>query len=112
VIPQDDAVLHASNVGMPVTLDHVGTFADGVAVRRVSTETFQLARAVIDRILLVETDEICAAIKDIFEDSRVITEPAGALAVAGLKRYVEETDCRGKTFVINKLNPRWKARQG
>jgi threonine dehydratase len=85
--------------GGPVRLDHVGIFADGVAVRQVSDETYRLATEVVDEILLVDTDEICAAIKDIFEDSRVITEPAGALGVAGLKRYVERTACRGKTLV-------------
>src|SRR4029079_7790283 len=71
--------------GEPVTLDHVGTFADGVAVRRVGDEAFRLAREVVDEVVLVSTDEICAAIKDIFEDSRVVVEPAGALGVAGLK---------------------------
>src|SRR5690606_14575110 len=75
--------------GAPVTLDHVGIFADGVAVRRVSDLTFAVAREVVDEIVLVETDQICAAIKDIFEDCRVIMEPAGALAVAGLKRWLE-----------------------
>jgi threonine dehydratase len=67
----------------------VGTFADGVAVKRVGDETFRVASEVVDEIILVSTDEMCAAIKDIFEDCRVIVEPAGALAVAGLKRYVE-----------------------
>jgi threonine dehydratase len=76
--------------GTPVTLEHVGIFADGVAVKRVSDHTFAVAREVVDDIVLVETDEICAAIKDIFEDSRVVMEPAGALAVAGLKRYVSD----------------------
>jgi threonine dehydratase len=85
--------------GSPVTLEHVGTFADGVAVRRVGDETFRLAREVVDDILLVNTDEICAAIKDIFEDSRVIVEPAGALGVAGLKRYVESGRSRGGALI-------------
>jgi threonine dehydratase len=74
--------------GAPFTLDHVGTFADGVAVRTVGEETFRLAREVVDEVILVSTDEICAAIKDIFEDSRVVVEPAGALGVAGLKSWV------------------------
>ncbi len=90
VEPVDAASMHAAlGAGHPVTLEHVGIFADGVAVRRVSDHTFALAREVVDDIVLVETDEICAAIKDIFEDCRVIMEPAGALAVAGLKRYLE-----------------------
>ena len=85
--------------GAPVTLERVGTFADGVAVRRVGDETFALAREVVDDVILVSTDEICAAIKDVFEDSRVILEPAGALAVAGLKRYVEQHPGRDRTLI-------------
>jgi threonine dehydratase len=85
--------------GSPVTLERIGIFADGVAVRRVSDLTLALAQEVVDEILTVDTDEICAAIKDIFEDSRVVTEPAGALAVAGMKRYVETHDCRGECFI-------------
>ena len=89
VEPVDAASMHAAlQHGEPVTLDRVGIFADGVAVRRVADETFAICREVVDEIILVDTDEICAAIKDIFEDSRTIAEPAGALAVAGLKRYV------------------------
>jgi len=78
--------LHAQRI---VRLERVGIFADGVAVKQVSERTFAIAQEVVDEVILVDTDEICAAIKDIFEDSRVITEPAGALAVAGIKRYVE-----------------------
>jgi len=74
--------------GGPVTLGHVGIFADGVAVRRVGDETFRICRELLDGLVLVSTDEICAAIQDIFEDTRSIMEPAGALAVAGLKRHV------------------------
>jgi threonine dehydratase len=85
--------------GSPVTLDHVGTFADGVAVRRVGDETFRLAREVVDDVILVSTDEICAAIKDIFEDSRVVVEPAGALAGAGMKRYVASHPGRDRTLI-------------
>jgi len=85
--------------GAPVTLDHVGTFADGVAVRRVGDETFRLAREVVDEVVLVSTDEICAAIKDVFEDSRVIVEPAGALGVAGLKSWLEQNPVSGKTLI-------------
>jgi threonine dehydratase len=85
--------------GRIVTLDRVGTFADGVAVRRVGEETFRVASEVVDEIMLVSTDEICAAIKDIFEDVRVVVEPAGALAVAGLKRYAQQHAARGATFI-------------
>jgi threonine dehydratase len=103
VEPVEAASMHDSlEAGAPVTLDRVGIFADGVAVRRVSDETFRIAREVIDDMLLVDTDEICAAIKDIFEDSRVITEPAGALAVAGLKRYAESCGpASGSLIAIN-----------
>ena len=76
--------------GRRVTLDQVGIFADGVAVRTVGEQTFAIARQVVDEIVRVSNDEICAAIKDIFDDTRSVMEPAGALAVAGCKRYVEE----------------------
>jgi len=100
VEPMDCASMHESfKAGGVTTLDHVGIFADGVAVKRVSEETFRIALEVVDEIVLVDTDEICAAIKDVFEDSRVVLEPAGALAVAGLKRYTETTGDVGKTFV-------------
>jgi threonine dehydratase len=88
VEPEDAAGMHASlAAGHVVTLERVGLFADGVAVRRVGDETFRLARQHVDEIVLVDTDEICAAIQDIFEDTRAIAEPAGALAVAGLKKW-------------------------
>ncbi len=100
VEPADAAGMYeALRHGGPVTLSHVGIFADGVAVRRVSDHTYALAREVVDEIVLVETDEICAAIKDIFEDCRVIMEPAGALAVAGLKRYVEDHSLEGSSLI-------------
>jgi threonine dehydratase len=100
VEPVESPSMHdALAAGAPVTLEHVGTFADGVAVKRVADETFRIARQVVDRIVLVETDEICAAIKDIFEDSRVLTEPAGALAVAGLKRYLQENPVSDRSFI-------------
>ncbi len=90
VQPEDAAAMHESiQAGKRVTLEHVGIFADGVAVRRVGEETFELACRYVDEIVLVDTDEICAAIQDIFEDTRAISEPAGALAVAGIKRYLE-----------------------
>ena len=92
VEPEDAAAMYESlQAGKRVTLERVGIFADGVAVRRVGEETFALARRYVDEIVLVDTDEICAAIQDIFEDTRSISEPAGALAVAGIKRYLERS---------------------
>jgi threonine dehydratase len=100
VEPEDAASMHASlQAGRRVTLPRVGIFADGVAVRTVGEETFRLARKYVDEVVLVNTDEICAAIQDIFEDTRAIAEPAGALAVAGLKKYVAREGAMGRTFV-------------
>ncbi len=82
-----------------VVLNHVGIFADGVAVKQVGKETFRVAKQCVDQMVTVTTDEICAAIKDIFDDTRSITEPAGALAVAGLKKYVAQKKLSGKTLV-------------
>jgi threonine dehydratase len=100
VEPEDAASMHDSLLaGRRVTLDRVGIFADGVAVRRVGEETFRLAQKYVDEVVLVSTDEICAAIQDIFEDNRTIAEPAGALAVAGLKKYVARESCTDRSFV-------------
>jgi threonine dehydratase len=100
VEPRDAAGMHESlRAGRRVTLEHVGIFADGAAVRRVGEETFALCRGTVDEILLTDTDEICAAIQDVFEDTRSIVEPAGALAVAGLKQYVAREGWRGKRLV-------------
>jgi threonine dehydratase len=100
VEPDDaDAMYRSLQAGKRVTLDRVGIFADGVAVRRVGEEPLRLARQYVDEVLLVSTDEICAAVQDIFEDNRTIVEPAGALAIAGIKRYVAREQCRGRTFV-------------
>jgi threonine dehydratase len=100
VEPRDAASMYESlRAGRRVTLEHVGIFADGVAVRRVGEETFALCRGAVDEILLTDTDEICAAIQDVFEDTRSIVEPAGALAVAGLKQYVAREGWRGKRLV-------------
>lgn len=100
VEPRDAAGMYESlRAGRRITLDHVGIFADGVAVRRVGEETFALCRGTVDEILLTDTDEICAAIQDVFEDTRSIVEPAGALAVAGLKQYVAREGWRGKRLV-------------
>ena len=77
--------------GERVTLPDVGLFSDGTAVRLVGEETFRLAQQYVDEIIIVDTDAICAAIKDVFQDTRSILEPAGALAVAGAKAYVERS---------------------
>ena len=82
-----------------VRLDHVGIFADGVAVREVGELTFAIAREVVDEIVRVTNDEICAAIKDVFDDTRTVMEPAGALAVSGLKRFVEDNEVRDQRLV-------------
>ena len=101
VEPEDSAAMRDSlAAGKPVTLDHVGIFADGVAVRRVGDETFRLCQRYVDEIVTVDTDQICAGIRDIFEETRSIVEPAGALAVAGAKKYVESNRCSGDTFVL------------
>ena len=94
-----DAMKRSIADGRRVVLPHVGLFADGVAVKQVGKETFRIARALVDDIVLVDTDETCAAIKDVFEDTRSILEPAGALAVAGAKRYVERTRVRDRELV-------------
>ena len=85
--------------GRRVRLAQVGLFADGVAVKQVGKETFRLCRQLVDEIILVDTDETCAAIKDVFEETRSILEPAGALAIAGAKAYVERKGARGQTLV-------------
>ncbi|MEM9208039.1 MAG: threonine ammonia-lyase, biosynthetic [Pseudomonadota bacterium] len=100
VEPEDSAAMQAAfAAGEPVTIDHVGIFADGVAVRRVGDETFRLCQKYVDEIITVDTDHICAAVQDIYEDTRSIVEPAGALAVAGLKRYVERETVTGRRLV-------------
>ena len=82
-----------------VTLEQVGIFADGVAVAQVGKETFRLARKLVDDMVTASVDEICAAVKDVFDDTRVIAEPAGALAIAGMKNYVAQHGWQGKTLV-------------
>jgi threonine dehydratase len=94
-----DAMARSLKAGRRIVLDHVGLFADGVAVKQVGEETFRLCRELLDGMILVDTDQICAAIKDVFEDTRTILEPAGALAIAGAKAYVERTGVRGKRLV-------------
>ncbi len=100
VEPDDAPTLHAALAAdRPVALERVGLFADGVAVRQIGAETFRVARELVDEVVLVSTDEICAAIKDLFDDLRVIAEPAGALAVAGVKRYLERTRVAGQSQI-------------
>jgi len=94
-----DAMKKSLDSGRRVRLDHVGLFADGVAVKEVGRETFRLCRQYVDEMVLVDTDEMCAAIKDVFEDTRVVLEPAGALSIAGAKAWVARHGVRGKTLV-------------
>ena len=103
VEPADAASMKAAlAAGTRVVLDRVGLFADGTAVRQVGVETFRVCRELLDDVLVADTDEMCAAIKDIFEDARVIAEPSGALALAGLKAYVAAHPARtGALVAIN-----------
>ena len=94
-----DAMAKSLKEGRRVRLEQVGLFADGVAVKEVGKETFRLCRKLVDEMVLVDTDAMCAAIKDVFEDTRVVLEPAGALAIAGAKAWVERHAARGKTLV-------------
>ena len=89
----------AIEAGHVVALDHIGIFADGASVREAGKETFRIASQLVEEILLVSNDEICAAVKDIFEDTRSIPEPAGALALAGLKQFVNREKLQGKELV-------------
>ena len=100
VEPIDADAMHRSlKAGKRVKLSQVGLFADGVAVREVGQETFSLCQQYVDEILLVNTDDTCAAIKDVFEDTRSILEPAGALAIAGAKAYVEREKLKNEVLV-------------
>jgi len=100
VQPADsDAMARSLKAGRRVRLPHVGLFADGVAVKQVGAETFRLASKLVDEMVLVDTDASCAALKDVFEDTRSILEPAGALSVAGLKAWVERHRTRDRTYV-------------
>jgi len=100
VEPVDSNCLQAAMAaGRRVVLPEVGLFADGVAVKQIGKETFRLARKYVDEVITVTTDEMCAAIKDLFDDTRSINEPAGALAVAGLKKYVERERCEGANLM-------------
>ena len=93
-----NAMLRSVRQGELVTLPEVGLFSDGTAVKRVGDETFRISRALVDDYIEVDTDAVCAAIKDVFVDTRSIVEPAGALAVAGIKQYVATHKTRGETY--------------
>ncbi|MCB1830397.1 MAG: threonine ammonia-lyase, biosynthetic [Chromatiaceae bacterium] len=100
VEPEDAPTLHSALASKRrVVLKQVGIFADGVAVRQIGKESFRVASEVVDEVILVSTDEICAAIKDVFDDTRTVAEPAGALAIAGLKRYVAREEIRDQSLV-------------
>ena len=94
-----DAMTQSIKAGKRVMLEQVGLFADGAAVKQVGVETFRLCRKYVDEMMVVDNDAICAAIKDVFEDTRSILEPAGALATAGIKEYVQRNNLHGKTLV-------------
>ena len=100
VEPEDSPTLErAMAKGRRVMLPRVGLFADGVAVRQIGKETFRIARKLVDEVILVTTDEICAAIKDVFDETRSVSEPAGALAIAGIKKYVAREKISGQTLI-------------
>jgi len=100
VEPEDAACLKlAMERGRRATLPEVGLFADGCAVAQIGKETYRVIRDTVDEVITATTDEMCAAIKDIFEDTRSIAEPAGALALAGMKKYVESTGVRGQSLM-------------
>ena len=94
-----DAMFQSLAAGRRVTLDSVGIFADGVAVREVGEYTMSVVQATVDEVVRVTNDEICAALKDIFDDTRSVMEPAGALGVAGLKAYVDREGLRDRSLV-------------
>jgi threonine dehydratase len=94
-----DAMLRSVRAGKRVVLSDVGLFADGTAVKQVGVETFRLARALVDDYVVVDTDAVCAAIKDVFQDTRSILEPSGAMGVAAIKQYAETHRLKGRTFV-------------
>lgn len=94
-----DAMYRSLQRGRRIKLTQAGLFADGVAVRQVGKETFRLSRELVDEVILVNTDAICAAIKDVFEDTRTILEPSGALSIAGIKAYVEREKILHQTLI-------------
>ena len=94
-----EAMTESLKAGHRIVLEQVGLFADGAAVKQVGEHTFDLCQQYVDEMIVVDNDAICAAIKDVFEDTRSILEPAGALAVAGIKGYVQRNNITGKTLV-------------
>lgn len=94
-----DAMARSVHAARRVPLQDVGLFSDGTAVRQVGAETFRITRALVDDFVLVDTDAVCAAIKDVFQDTRSILEPAGALSVAAVKQYVERTGAEGRSLI-------------
>jgi len=94
-----DAMVRSIHAGRRITLTDVGLFSDGTAVKQVGVETFRLTREYVDDFVIVDTDAICAAIKDVFQDTRSVLEPAGALALAGAKQYATEHKLKGKTLI-------------
>ncbi|HKY01706.1 MAG TPA: threonine ammonia-lyase, biosynthetic [Burkholderiales bacterium] len=94
-----DAMTQSFEQGKRVKLEQVGLFCDGIAVKQVGVETFKIANALVDEMIVVTTDDVCAAMKDVFEDTRTILEPAGALSVAGVKAYVAQTGVRDQKLV-------------
>jgi threonine dehydratase len=94
-----DAMVRSVRAGKRITLPDVGLFSDGTAVKLVGEETFRITRALVDDYVVVDTDAVCAAIKDVFQDTRSILEPAGALGVAAIKQYVAAHKLKGRTFV-------------
>lgn len=96
---KDSACLYAAlKVGQPTDLERVGLFADGIAVKRIGEETFRLCQQYVDDVVLVDNDQICAALKDIFENVRAVAEPSGAASLAGLKKYVKEHQIEGENL--------------
>jgi len=93
-----DAMIRSVSAGQRVTLPDVGLFSDGTAVKLVGEETFRISRELVDEFMTVDTDAVCAAIKDVFVDTRSIVEPAGALAVAAIKQYVAQNKTQGETY--------------
>jgi threonine dehydratase len=94
-----DAMVRSVKAGKRVTLPNVGLFSDGTAVKTVGSETLRLARELVDDYVVVDTDAVCAAIKDIYADTRAVVEPAGALGVAAIKQYAQRHKKKGQTFV-------------
>jgi len=94
-----NAMLRSVEAGERVELQHVGLFSDGTAVKRVGSEPYRLARRLVDEFVLVDTDSVCAAIKDVFEDTRSILEPGGAMSIAGLKQYAARHNVRDQSLI-------------